>query len=131
MFGKFTRMLFAVVAAWLINNYRLVASGNMRLKTVRWYLLGVQTARNIFVNGLFLMALLLGAFGGIVLIHAGIFYLLVLALSPAAAALIMIALGLIYTGLCVYLLLVQCSDEKWMTLTGADKLVAQVLKDRK
>ena len=128
MLNKFMHMILATSVAWIINNYRRLSIDNAKIKAVKFYVLGLRTARETFICGVLVLALLLVIFGGLILVHVGIFLLIP---SMVVKSILMIALGAVYTGGALYFLLQQCSEKNWMELSGADKLVEQVLKERK
>jgi len=128
MLNKFMHMILATSVAWIINNYRRLSIDNAKIKAVKCYVLGLRTVRETFICGVLVLALLLVIFGGLILVHVGIFLLIP---SMVVKSILMIALGAVYTGGALYFLLQQCSEKNWMELSSADKLVEQILKERK
>ena len=99
-----------------------------RIRAATLYVKGVQGARQLFIVGVSVGAVLLLGLAGFLFIHVGLF--LWLPLGTAAKGLVLLALGLIYMGAAVLLGVRWCSEAFWMRVTQADRVVAEATADK-
>ncbi|MBI3986090.1 MAG: hypothetical protein HY343_04180 [Lentisphaerae bacterium] len=125
--NRFVKGLLTALAIGVARKYRQSSLDFLKIKAATAYLHGVQGAHRAIVAGILLLALLLLAAAGFVMIHVGLF--LGLVSHPVLRATLFVVLGLAYMIVAVVFIRKRCSEEYWMAVTGADRLVEDVTRD--
>jgi hypothetical protein len=93
----------------------------LRIEAAKLYLQGIRVAR-LSVAGALVLGLLLGLIGlGVLLVHAGLFYLLPWSLKTKA--LLGIALGVVYAAAAGCALWSVMAEKTWIEKSGMDGLL--------
>ena len=126
MFKDLIKGLLAGVAIKLLDNYRQLSLGLLKIEAAKGCLHGVQLAR-LSALGLLRAGLLIGLIClGVLLCHAGLFILL--PWSAAAKAVFGMVLGLAYVAIGGVTLYRAMDEKTWMDKTGATELLAEALR---
>jgi hypothetical protein len=131
MFNHLLKGLVTAVFFWLVNRYRRVSIEVLKLEAAGCYLKGIQAGR----RGLFsILKIWLAVFFfalGVVLLHAALFCGLYLwTQSIAAVALGLLVVGGLYVGFILLAAGILLSEKAWMQYFKADKLVADLTRDK-
>jgi len=122
------KILLCLLDALLLNRYKDLSVGLLKIKAATCYVKGVIGARRLFVSAVLLSCLLLLLAVGFVLVHVGFF--IWVPWSPKTKALVILALGVVYMTVSSVLILQRCSERTWMKLSKADSVLAAALKNR-
>jgi len=126
--NRVIRILLCVLDALLLNRYRKLSVGLLKIQAAAYYVKGVIGARRLFVSAVSLSCLLLLLAVGFVLVHVGFF--IWVPWSANTKALVVLALGVVYMAASSALILRRCSEKAWMKLSKADRIVGAVMKRR-
>jgi len=124
--NRVIRILLGVLDALLLNRYRRLSVGLLKIQAATCYLKGVIGARRLFVSAVSLSCLLLLLAAGFVFVHVGFFIWVPWSLDTKA--LVVLALGVVYMTVSSALILQRCSEKTWMKLSKADKVVSAAMK---
>jgi len=122
------KILLCVLDVVLLNRYRDLSVGLLKIQAATCYVKGVIGARRLFVSAVLLSCLLLLLAVGFVLVHVGFF--IWVPWSPNTKALVLLALGVVYVTVSSVLILRRCSEKTWMKLSKADRVISAALKRR-
>jgi hypothetical protein len=111
----------AVVTA-LLQEYRRVSVQWLKIQAAIWYVKGVAQARRIAVRIVAVVAALLLAMVGFVILHVGLF--LWLPVSVATKGMLLAVLGLIYLIVAGLVIRALLSEESWLRNSGASDFIA-------
>ncbi|MFZ4394359.1 MAG: hypothetical protein ACOYOU_01885 [Kiritimatiellia bacterium] len=121
MFKYLFKSAVAAVAVRLLDNYRQLSLQLLKIEAAKGYVHGVRMAR-LSAIGLIRMALLIVLIGmGLLLLHAGLFFLL--PWSVETKAMLGMCLGLAYAIGGSALLVAAMRERRWMEKSGASKMV--------
>jgi len=125
MFKDLIKGLLAGVAIKLLDHYRQLSLGLLKIEAAKAYVQGVRMAR-LSALGLLRAGLLTGLIClGVLLCHVGLFILL--PWSATAKAVLGIVLGLAYVVSGAVALRATMDEKTWMEKSGAAELLAEAL----
>jgi hypothetical protein len=115
--NRFLKGLLSGVTVWLANQVRVLSLDLIKVKAACWYIEGVRAARRAYLQLVVTILCLMLAGAGFILIHVGLFALL----PQPVNAIVLIALGGLYTlvGLCIIGRL--GSEKTWMRMAKAER----------
>jgi hypothetical protein len=115
----------ALVAA-VIQQHRRLSIQWLKIQAAIWYVKGVAQARQIAVRIVSVVAGLLLALAGFIILHVGLF--LWLPVSIGVKGLLLAALGLIYLLVAWLAIRHLLSERLWMNTSGASAFVAEATR---
>lgn len=123
---SFVRQILAglagAVVTSLLQEYRRVSVQWLKIQAAIWYVKGVAQARRIAVRIVAVVAALLLAMVGFVILHVGLF--LWLPVSVATKGMLLAVLGLIYLVVAGLVIRALLSEESWLRSSGASGFIA-------
>ena len=115
------RFILGIISA-LFGRWIDDALDFLRTEAAALYVAGVRKVRRAFVAVLGLALAMLLALGGFVFIHVAIFAWLPWSLP--AKALVLLALGVVYLGAGLAVVIVISSDRSWLRFAKVDSIIA-------
>jgi LytS/YehU family sensor histidine kinase len=108
----------------LLNWYFDATMQLLKIRAVTAYVKAVAAARLVFIGLIALKCLLLLMFAGFILAHIGLFLYLPCRMEHKALGLFI--LGLVYFLVPLVIILIMCSQKRWMKYSKASELVRKV-----
>jgi hypothetical protein len=99
-----------------------------KIRAVSYYVKAVGTARQIYINHIFLACLLLLMLAGFILMHVGLF--IALPCCPLYKGILLLILGSVYFLIGLLVVLNRCSQKYWMEFSKARDLVKEVTEKK-
>lgn len=129
MSNRLLNNLLAAGAFWLVGRYRRISLDVLKIKAAAVYIRAIQgTRRGVLAAaaawlGIFFFAL------GLLLLHAGLFMWVYLwSGSLRTVALAIVILGAVYALVVLVALCHFLSEENWLKMFGADKMVDDLVR---